>query len=374
MSVELTVGVVGYRIARVLTRALLDVPRLYPALDCRIRLKTLCGRNEQEVRRTASALGFEGSTDRWQDLVEDEEIDLLVNGAPNNLHAGPCIAALQHSKHVFCEKPLARSAAEARRMKEAADGADALAMVGYNYRFIPAVTLARRLVQEGRLGRIFHGQFRYLDEAFVDPDAPFKWIRDRELSGRGVLGDLGSHAVDLARHLLGEPRSVSGFTRTFAERAGGRPVTAPEAAMGLLHYQDGSLISLEASSYCTGRKNWLAFEIYGRDGAIVWNLERLNELQVYLRGDRGRSVAGFQRVYVCRADHEGLLPWPPGEHPEGIQISYLLELRRLVEALGRGEPVAPEGADFGDGLRVEMVCEALEESSRQNGTMVPVGG
>jgi predicted dehydrogenase len=374
MGIELTVGVIGYHIARVLAKALIDLPRLYPALDCRIRLKTLCGRDRKARRETASALGFQNTTEQWQAAVEDPEINLLVNGAPNYLHAEPCIAALQGSKHVFCEKPLARSVSEAQEMTraaaEAAARATVLSMVGFNYRFMPAVSLARRLIREGRLGRIHQGQFRYVDEAFVGAVSPFKWVRDRELSGRGVLGDLGSHAVDLARYLLGEPASVAGFTRTFTDDPG---VTAPDAALGVLHYEDGSLFALEASSYCTGRKNWLAFELFGEDGALRWNLERMNELQVYLRQDRERGAVGFQRVYVSRADHPELLAWPPAEHPAGIHVSYLLEMRHLVQSLSAGRRVSPEGADFHDGLRVERICEALEESSRSGGTAVKVG-
>jgi predicted dehydrogenase len=374
MPGELTVGVIGYHIARVLAKALLDLPLLYPSLGSRIRLKTLCGRDRGAVTEAASALGFEGSTDRWQALVEDPEIDLLLNGAPNYLHAEPCIAALRASKHVFCEKPLARSLGEAVQMREAAQRAAGqqapLTMVGFNYRFIPAVVLARRLIREGRLGRIRQGQFRYVDEAFLDPASLSRWVRDRELSGRGVLGDLGSHAVDLARYLLGEPAAVAGFTRIFT---GDRRVTAPDAALGVLHYEGGSLFSLEASSCCTGRKNWLAFELYGQEGALSWNLERLNELQVYLRSDRERGAVGFQRVYVSRVDHPQLLPWPPVEHPTGIELSYLLEMRHLVRSIADGKPVPPEGADFEDGLQVERICEALERSSREGGAAVEIG-
>jgi predicted dehydrogenase len=371
---ELFVGVIGYHIARVLAKALVDLQPFYPALDCRIRLKTLCGRDREARDRTARALGFQSTTDRWQTLVEDPEIDLVLNGAPNYLHAQPCIAALQGSKHVFCEKPLARSVSEALELTRAADEASARggarAMVGFNYRFIPAVILARRMVNEGRLGRLFQGQFRYVDEAFVGAAPPFDWVRNRELSGRGALGDLGSHAVDLARYLLGEPAAVAGFTRTFSRDPG---VSAPDAALGVLHYPDGSFFILETSSCCTGKKNWLAFELYGEQGALHWNLERLNELQVYLRQDRDRGAPGFRRVYVSRIDHPGLVPWPFGEHPAGIDISYLLEMRHLVQSISTGSPLSPEGADFQDGLQVERICEALEQSSRSGGGAVKIG-
>jgi predicted dehydrogenase len=140
-----------------------------------------------------------------------------------------------------------------------------------------------------------------------------------------------------------------------------------------LHYPDGSFYIIEASSCCTGKKNWLAFELYGEEGALHWNLERLNELQVYLRQDRDRGVPGFRRVYVSRTDHTGLFPWPLGEHPAGIDISYMLEMRHLVSSIGAGSPLSPEGADFQDGLQVERICEALEQSCRSVGITVKIG-
>jgi predicted dehydrogenase len=245
-------------------------------------------------------------------------------------------------------------------------------MVGYNYRFVPAIVLARNIVKAGQIGRIHQGCFRYVDEAFVEPGADKGWRRAEELSGRGVLSDLGSHALDLARYLLGEPAAISGFTRVFTDSRGNRRVTAPDAAVGTVHYDDGSIFSFEASSYCTGKKNWLAFELYGQAGALTWTLERINELQLYLNRDRKNGVSGFRRIYVSSRDHPDLVRWPPGEHPVGIDITYLLELRHLIERIGKNQSVKPEGADFDDGLRIELICDALEESAQQAGGVVTI--
>ena len=384
MSFELNAGVIGYHISATLTNALISIARLYPELDCRIHLKTLCGRNRELTGRLAGAFGFRKATSRWQEIVEDPEIDILINGGPNHLHAEPCVRALEAGKHVFCEKPLARSVSEARIMADAAARVDRVSMVGYNYRFIPAVVLARRLIGEGRLGHIYHGSLRYVDEAFTDPETSFSWRMDRELSGRGVLGDLGSHVIDLARFILGQslgqPIGVSGFTRIFNSTRGGREVTAPDAAFGMLHFANasrttgprstGSIFVLEASCLSSGRKNSLSFEISGEKGALYWDLERMNELQVYLHKDKTDGVSGFHSVYVSPLDHPELVPWPPGEHPVGIDISYLLELRHFVKAVIEHSSISRDGADFSDGLAVETICEKLEESSRRNGEYV----
>jgi predicted dehydrogenase len=374
MCFELNVGVIGYHISSTLVNALISIPRLYPDLGCRIHLKSLCGRNRELTGQMASAFGFQKTTTSWQELIEDPEIDLLINGGPNYLHAEPCVQALEAGKHVFCEKPLARSASEALTMAEAAARANRVSMVGYNYRFIPAVVLARRLILEGKIGRIYHGRLRYVDEAFTDPETSFSWRMDKELSGRGIVGDLGSHVSDLARFLLGqslgEPTGISGFTRIFDPSRGGRKVTAPDAAFGTLHFANGMLMSLEVSSLSSGRKNSLTFEISGEKGALFWDLERLNELQVYLHEDKSDGVSGFHSVYVSPLDHPELVPWPPGEHPVGIDISYLLELRHFVKAVIAQSNVSPDGAGFDDGLAVEIICENLEESSRNNGGFI----
>ncbi|UCF99664.1 MAG: Gfo/Idh/MocA family oxidoreductase [Spirochaetaceae bacterium] len=372
MACEISVGVIGYHIARVLAKTLIDIPRLYPELNCSVRLKTLCGRNLGLLKTVARAYGFHDYTVHWQELAEDPEIDLLINGAPNFLHTEPCIAALDADKHVFCEKPLAGTLAEARRMSQAAGRSNRTTMVGYNYRFVPAIILARTIVKSGQIGSIHQGCFRYIDEAFIDPGADLGWRRDKALSGRGVLGDLGSHAIELARYLLGEPAAVSGSTRIFTDTGENRQITAPDAALGTLYYADGSFFSFEASSCCTGRKNWLAFELYGLEGALMWSLERINELHLYLNRDRINRVSGFRRIYVSSRDHSDLVNWPPVEHPVGIDISYLLELRHLVERIAKDQSVKPEGADFGDGLRIELICEAFEASARRAGTEVDI--
>jgi predicted dehydrogenase len=193
---------------------------------------------------------------------------------------------------------------------------------------------------------------------------------DREQSGRGVLGDVGSHAIDLARFLLGEPEAVSGFTRIIVSERGRQKTSAPDAAFGTLHFPGGAIASFQASAFATGKKNSLSFQIYGRDGALAWDLERMNELQVYLVKDKAAGISGFRAVYVSAMDHRDLVPWPPAEHPVGIDISYLLEFHHFVTCRASGRSIAPLGADFSDGLTVELICEGLERSSQMDGRLV----
>ena len=179
------------------------------------RLVRVCGRQTAKAEITRARYGFEQAGERWQDLVSDPAVQALDNCAPNHLHLEPCLAAIRAGKHVFCEKPLGRSAAEARALRDAAAQAGIVHMVGFNYRFVPAVALARRLVDEGRLGRIHHFRARFADASFLDPDAPFTWHQDAEVAGSNALLDLGSHLIDLARYLVGEPSAVSGAVATF---------------------------------------------------------------------------------------------------------------------------------------------------------------
>lgn len=366
---RLTVGVIGYGISRTLLTSLMSIPQIYSELKCDIRLKTICGRNQQAAEITARSFDFQKSTGNWIDIIEDPQINLLINAGPNYLHPEPCIQALEAGKHVFCEKPLAHSLQEARRMAGAARRAETINMVGYNYRFVPAVILARKLIHEGKLGRIYQSRFSYLDEAFADPLGPYSWRMEKALSGRGVLADLGSHAIDLARCLLGEPSGASGLTCIIVPQRSGKNVTAPDAAYSRLHFTDGSIANLEASSFCTGRKNSLSFEIHGEKGALRWDLEELNDLHIYSTGEKVLGTAGFHVVKVSNMDQPELLKWP-GAFPLGVDHSYTTELRHLIECIAQGRTVTPEGADFHDGLLVEIVAEAIEESSRNQGKLV----
>ena len=364
---KIVVGVIGYNITRMLIRSLVSLPYLFPNLGCDIRLKTICGRNEETLANIAVPWHFEKTTSEWRELIEDPEINLIVNGAPNYLHAEPCISAIEVGKHVFCEKPMASTLQESKQMAKAARNSRSKAMMGFNYRFVPAIILAKKIISEGKLGNVYHSRFQYCDEAYVGSSVPFCWRMDKNLSGRGILGDLGSHAVDLARFLVADPVSISGFTKIFVQERidpvsnKTREVTAPDAILAILQYSGGSVGTLEASSFRTGRKNYAAFEINAEKGAVMWNLERVNELCVYLDDDRRKGIAGFSRVNVG-VDHPSLVRWSQ-DYPVGVDYSYILEMLHLVKAIKDDAPVTPGGADFEDGLKCEIISESIEESS-----------
>ena len=239
------------------------------------RLVAVAGRNEEAVAEAARRYGFEGYVTDWRELVAMDEIELFDNAGPNNLHAEPSIAAAEAGKHVVCEKPLARTADESYEVLQRVAATGVKHMCAFNYRFVPAVRLAREMIEAGDLGEIYHFRGRYLQEwGDIDDDV---WRFHLDAAGSGALGDLGAHVIDLARYLVGEIESVSGATRTFKE---GRDVD--DAFEAVVEFEGGALGTLEASRFCPGRKNAFAWEINGSKGSIAFDLERLNELQVHL--------------------------------------------------------------------------------------------
>jgi predicted dehydrogenase len=333
------------------------------------RLIALACRSAEKGPAFAARFGFANWVERWEDLIGDDRITLFDNTGPNGLHAEPCIAAARAGKHLFCEKPLARNAAEAYRMLEAAQAAGIVHMCGFNYRFVPAVRLAKQIIAEGNLGRILQFRARYLQSSLADPNFPFRWRSDRAQAGFGVLGDLGSHVADLARFLVGEPLRVTGSLAIFIperplEHAPERrlPVAVDDAFQALVEFTGGATGVLEASKVCLGSKNRLEFEANGTEGSLRFSLERLNELEVYLRADEGTSLAGFRRIEVTDAAHPFVAQWWP-RHPLGWDQTFVHEITCLVEAIARGGTVAPYGATFEDGYRAAVICDAIAASA-----------
>ncbi len=335
------------------------------------RLIALACRSAEKGRAFAERFGFADWREQWQDLLNDNRITVFDNTGPNGFHAEPCIAAARVGKHVLCEKPLARNAAEAYSMLEAVRESGVIHMCGFNYRFLPAVRLAKQLIEEGRLGRVLQFRIRYLQSSLADPNFPFRWRSDREHAGHGVLGDLGSHIVDLARFLVGEPSRVSGslaiyFQERSPEGAPERrvPVTVDDAFQALVDFASGASGVLEASKVCLGSKNRLEFEVNGTDGSLRFSLERLNDLEVYLRSDEGTATPGFRRVEVTDATHPFVAQWWP-RHFLGWDQTFVHELGCLLDAIeGRGT-VTPYGATFEDGYRAAVVCDAIATSAER---------
>ena len=303
----LGVGMLGYAfMGKAHTNAYKTLDYIYTPPPAHPRLVAIAGRNKERVE-AARRYGYEKAVIDWRDLVNDPEVQVFDNGAPNNLHAEPCIAAARAGKHVICEKPLGRDAAEARRMLTAMQAAGVAHMCAFNYRFVPAIRLAYDIIRAGRLGRIYHVRARYLQEWIMDPGLGGIWRLDAADAGSGALGDLGAHIIDLARFLVGEPARVTGAMATFIkERLGadGRAhhVGVDDAFVATVAFENGALGTLEASRFAKGHKNHLEIEINGERGSLAFDVERLNELQVYLHEEENaKDAQGFRRVLVTEA-------------------------------------------------------------------------
>ncbi len=359
MSV-LNVAVLGYSgVARAHLAAIRRYAEVFPDAPAAARLAAVAGRASDGVAAAAARYGAARWTTEWQSLIDDPAIDAVIITTPNDLHAAPSIAALRAGKAVLCEKPLARTAAEAATMARAAEETGRVAMTGFNYRFIPAVLLARRILAEGRLGRLYHFRCRYCDDSLLDPQTPFGWRHNRAAAGSGVVGDLASHAIDLAEFLAGPIAAVTATMRTYVPvRPAGAttaPVTVEDAVAATLEFEGGAIGTLEASGMCPGRKNLLTFELNGASGTLLFDLERLNELRVFQEGGDAR---GLTDVLVTERSHPyGGRWWPPG-HALGWEHAFVHQFDEFVRrATGAGGETV--GATFADGLATAMVCDAL---------------
>ena len=363
---EIGVGLLGYafmgRAHADAYRALRHLPAP-PALCPHVR--SVAGRDSVAVSRAASRLGIERAVSDWHELIADERIALFDNVAPNDLHAEPTIAAAQAGKHVVCEKPLGRNAEESYEMWQAVAACEVVHMCAFNYRFVPAVALARSLIASGELGEIHHFRARYLQDWLLDPELALVWRLQAEHAGSGALGDLGAHVIDLARFLVGEIAAVAATTVTVRRERAGGIVDVDDAFAAVVTFEEGAIGTIEASRVCRGRKNALTWEVNGSRGSLAFDLERLNHLWVDLVGTRpGEAAQGFREVLVTEPDHPYAgLWWPPG-HILGWHHSFVHELGHLLGAIAGSHPVRPLGADFEDGYRAAEVCDAVLRSQR----------
>jgi predicted dehydrogenase len=343
------VGMLGYAfMGKAHSRALLalrhlDVP-LVP------ELVSISGRNGEAVEAARAAYGWGEAVTDWREQVADERIGLFDNGGPNAVHAEPSIAAARNGKHVLCEKPLGLTADESYEMWQEAERAGVVHMCGFNYRFVPAVRLARELLEAGELGEVVHFRARYLQSWGWDADESV-WRFDRAQAATGAIGDLGTHIVDIARYLVGELVSVSASVRTIVP---GRQVD--DHFVATIEFEGGVVGTLEASRLARGRINSNAFEVNGSKGSLAFDVERLNELEV-------ADAKGFRRVLVTEREHPFMRHWWPPGHIVGWGDTFVHEFGHLLEAIAGEHPVAPHGATFEDGYRAAEVADAILRSS-----------
>ena len=381
---DLGVGLVGYAfMGAAHSHAWRTAPHFFD-LPLHPRLRALCGRDQARVAEAARRLGWESTETDWTRLLARSDIDLIDVCTPGDTHAEIAIAALRAGKHVLCEKPLANSVAEAQAMADAADLAAAngiRAMVGFTYRRVPAVALARRLVEQGRLGDIRHVRAQYLQDWLTDPQSPMTWRLDKDKAGSGALGDIGAHIVDLAQHITGEHIvNVNGLLETFvrerplsagssASLLGGDAVsgsghgtgrvTVDDATTFLARFTGGAVGVFEATRFATGRKNAIRLEINGSQGSLAFDFEDMNVLEFY-DADEPAETAGFRRILVTEPEHPYVGSWWPAGHGLGYEHGFTHQVVDLVRALGRGDQPLPS---FREGLQVQCVLAAVERSA-----------
>ena len=281
------------------------------------------------------------------------------------------MAAIQAGKHVLCEKPLGMNADESRQMWHAAKAAGVVHMCGFNYRFVPAIRLMRQIIQEDRLGRIYHFRARYLQDWLVDPTFRMTWRLDGEQAGTGAIGDLGTHIIDLARFLIGELTTIGAITTTFIKEretadGGRRPVTVDDAFAASVTFENGAIGTLEATRFANGRRNHNAIEINGEKGSLAFNMERLNELEVFLPEEESpRDARGFRQVLVTESYHPYVGVWWPAGHIIGYEHTFVHEIHHFLDAIVNRKSITPDGADFEDGYRAAVVAEAIQDFGSQ---------
>jgi predicted dehydrogenase len=375
----LGVGMVGYAfMGRAHSQAWRTVGHFFD-LPLAPRMAAICGRDQAALAAAARRLGWAAWETDWKRLVDRDDVDLVDVCTPGSSHAEISIAALEAGKHVLCEKPLANTVAEAEAMADAAARAaerGVRAMVGFNFRRVPAVALARRLVAEGRLGAVRHVRAAYLGAHLVDPEFPLVWRLRAEEAGSGALGDLGAHAIDLAQYLTGDRiAGVAGLTETFVRErplpggGGARgPVTVDDAAAFVGRFAGGALGSFEATRFATGHDEGLRVEVNGERGSVIWELGALNELRLFDATDEP-TTQGFRRIQVTRAAHPYAGAWWPEGHTIGYEHTFTHEVRDLLAAIAAGRDPEPS---FADGLAVQRVLDAVQRSAAAGSTWTEV--
>lgn len=385
----LNVAIIGSKfMGKAHSNAWLNTHRFFD-LPIKPVLKVACARNEDELRDFAATWGWEETARDWRQVVARDDVDIVDIAVPTYLHHEIAVAAARAGKHIFLEKPFAMNVQEAREMLEAAEEAGIVHYLNHNYRRAPAVMLAKRLIEQGEIGRIYHWRGAYLQDWIMDPQFPLTWHLQRDKAGGGPHFDLNSHSVDLARFLVGEIKAVTAMATTFIKErplpgAGARTfsagegdsgasaatgeVTVDDAAFMLAEFENGALGSFEASRFAGGRKNYNTFEIYGSKGSIVFNLERMNELQLFRRDDAAYAQ-GFRTIMVTEGDEHAYIAnwWPPG-HIIGYEHEFHHAVKDFMEAIAGDGQIAP---NFRDGLREIEILEAAMKSA-QEGVKVAV--
>ena len=368
---KLNIGLIGYGfMGRAHSNAYLKVNRFF-GLDYQPVLKATCARQKDKVQAFAENWGWESIETDWRRIIERKDIDAVDICSPNNTHRDIAIAAAQAGKMVLCEKPLAMDAAQGREMTDAVEKAGVPNMVWFNYRRVPAISLAKRLVDEGRLGRVFHYRAKYLQDWTISPDLPqggaTLWRLDAAVAGSGVTGDLLAHSIDTAIWLIGGIDRVTAMTETFIKErthqvtGKTQKVGIDDACAFLARFKNGALSTFESTRYARGRKNQNTFEVNGSDGSIYFDLEDPHQLQ-FFDNKHEKHIHGWQTILVTDFEHPYMdRYWVPGT-TIGYEHTFVNAVADFLKSLEAGqEPVRP---NFRDALETQCVCDAVLKSAK----------
>ncbi len=374
---ELNVALIGHRfMGKAHSNAYRQLARFFPG-KYTPRMKVLCGKAcTEELEATAAQYGWEESDCEWERVIARKDIDIVDISTPGSLHHPMALAAAKAGKHIICEKPLANTLGEAQEMLKAVEKAGVLHMVNFNYRRVPAVALARQMIQEGRLGKIHHYHGAYFQDWIIDPSFPLVWRMEKKYAGSGALGDIGAHAADLAQFLNSDITSVVGQMTTFvkerplpadgegawgAKGKGGKGrVTVDDDSNFLANFRNGSIGVFQSSRFAGGRRNYNTFHVYGSDGSLAFNMERMNELEFYDRTEP-QAEQGFKTILVTESVHPYVGAWWPPGHIIGYEHTFVHAVHDFLVALEK--ETLPEPS-FREGVKVQAVLGAVEQSTK----------
>ncbi|HLU22306.1 Gfo/Idh/MocA family protein [Lederbergia graminis] len=373
---ELRIGMVGYKfMGKAHSHAFRDVsfyfdPKVEPVLQA------ICGRQEEDLKQAAEKMGWNSYETDWRKLIERDDIDLIDIVTPNNSHAEIAIAAAKAGKHVFCEKPLALTLEQSKEMLKAVQENGVIHMINHNYRFSPAIQMAKKLIDEGRLGKIYHVRALYLQDWIMDPQFPLVWRLNKDISGSGSHGDLAAHSIDLARFLVGEFEEVTGILETFIKE---RPIVesssglsgsastdkfgkveVDDASVFIARFENGAIGTFEATRFAGGNRNGNRIEINGEKGSIRWDMENMNNLEVYFHDDEP-GLQGFRTINCTEELHPYAGAYWPAGHIIGYEHTFINLVTELLNGVAEGYNPLP---NFEDGVRNAAVLEAVEQSSQ----------
>src|SRR3984893_7484450 len=380
MAKPLNIGIIGYGfMGRAHSNAYAQVNHFFD-LEYRPVLKAVCARSADSVKKFADQWGYESVETDWRKLVARKDIDVIDICVPNNLHAEIAIAAAQAGKMILCEKPLSMNGPEGQKMVEAVEKAKVPNMVWYNYRRVPAVTFAKRLIDEGRLGRIFHYRAKFLQDWTISADLPqggtALWRLDAAAAGSGVTGDLLAHCIDTAIWLNGNVSTVNAMTETFVKERKHtltgkvEKVGIDDACAFLARFSNGSLATFESTRYARGHKALYTFEINGEHASIAWDLHDLHRLQYFDHRDEGQT-RGWRSIHVCDGDHPYMGHWWVPGLQIGYEHSFVHQVADFLEGIAKGKPALP---DFRDALRTQYVCDAILQSAQDQKWVMVIKG